>query len=147
MVDLKPFRQRYGMFLFYQPIQNRWKFNICFNVWVVFRLLFAVRACKQRPPCFWPVFKQDRSRPHSPGWARVPRSWFFPQISINFSYFSSNFTYYLPHLGRPGGRVAHPGRPWLRHCFQASKRDSDLFTVYGTTFSIKTVFEFLTFSY
>ena len=38
------FLARYAMFLFYQPIQNRWKFNICFNVWVVFRLVFAVRA-------------------------------------------------------------------------------------------------------
>ena len=26
-----------------------------------------------------------------------------------------NFTYFLPHFGPPGGRVAHPGRPWLRH--------------------------------
>ena len=50
--------------------------------------------------------------PHSPGWARVPLSSFFPQISINFS---SNFIYFLPHFGPPGGRVAHPGRPWLRH--------------------------------
>ena len=39
---------------------------------------------------------------------------FFPQISINFS---SNFTYFLPHFGPPGGRVAHPGRPWLRHWY------------------------------
>ena len=58
---------------------------------------------------------QDRSQPRSPGWARVPLSSFCPQISINFSYFSSNFTYFLPHFGPPGGRVAHPGRPWLRH--------------------------------
>ena len=41
---------------------------------------------------------------------------FFPQISINFSYFSSNFSCYLPHFGPPGGWVAHPRRPWLRHC-------------------------------
>ena len=32
---------------------------------------------------------------------------FFPQISINFSYFSSNFTYFLLHLDPPGGR---PGK-------------------------------------
>ena len=56
---------------------------------------------------------QGRSQPHSPGWARVPLSSFFPQISIIFS---SNFTHCLPHFGPPGGRVAHPGRPWLRHC-------------------------------
>ena len=61
---------------------------------------------------------QGRSQPHSPGWdagARVPLSSFFPQISINFSYFSSNFSYFLPHFGPPGGRLAHPERPWLRH--------------------------------
>ena len=39
----------------------------------------------------------------------------FPQIKINFSYFSSNFTYFLPHFGPPGGWVATQGRPWLRH--------------------------------
>ena len=48
----------------------------------------------------------------------------FPHFSSKFdefSYFSSNFTYLLPHFGPPGGRVAHPGRPWLRHCFHISK--------------------------
>ena len=59
------FSARYGMFLFHQPIQNRWKFNICFNVWVVFRLVFTVRACKQRPLCFWPVFKPQNVIPTS----------------------------------------------------------------------------------
>ena len=67
---------------------------------------------------------QGRSQPHSPGWARVPGksplSSFFPQILINFSNFSSNFTYFLPHFGPPDGRVAHPGRPWLRHCYISS---------------------------
>ena len=37
----------------------------------------------------------------------------FPQISINISYFSSIFSHFLPHVGSPGGRVAHLGRPWL----------------------------------
>ena len=55
---------------------------------------------------------QGSSQPHSPGWARVT---LFPQISINFSYFFSNFNYFLPHFGPPGVRVSHPGRPWLRH--------------------------------
>ena len=62
------------------------------------------------------LLSQGRSQAHSPGWARIPLSSFFPQISISFFYFSSNFTYFLPHFGPPGGRVAHPGRPWLRHC-------------------------------
>ena len=52
------------------------------------------------------LLMQGRSQPHSPWRARVPLSTFFPQISINFS---SNFTYFLPHFGPPGGRVAHPG--------------------------------------
>ena len=42
---------------------------------------------------------QGRSQPHSPWWARVPLSSFFPQISIKFSYFSSNVTHFLPHFG------------------------------------------------
>ena len=65
---------------------------------------------------------QGRSQPHSPGWARVPLSSFFPQILINFSYFSSSFTYFLPHFGPPGGWVTHPGRPWLRHCRRGHHR-------------------------
>ena len=36
------------------------------------------RGCRHRPV-------EGRSQPHSPGWARVPLSSFFPQISINFS--------------------------------------------------------------
>ena len=36
-------------------------------------------------------------------------------------YFSSNFTHFLPHFGSPGGRLAHPGRPWLRHCSLPTK--------------------------
>ena len=59
--------------------------------------------------------RRGRSQPHSSGWARVPLSSFFPQILINLSYFSSNFTLFLPHFGSPGGRLDHPGRPWLRH--------------------------------
>ena len=59
---------------------------------------------------------QGRSQPHSPREARDPLSSLFPESLINFSYFSSNFTYFLPHFGPPGGRVAHPGRPRLRHC-------------------------------
>ena len=39
----------------------------------------------------------------------------FPRISIKFSLFSSKFSHFIPHLGSPGGRVAHPGRPWLRY--------------------------------
>ena len=48
----------------------------------------------------------------------------FPQILINFSNFSSNFTYFFPHFGSPGGRFAHPGRPWLHHCFYCRQYSS-----------------------
>ena len=73
---LKTFSARYGKFLSYQPIQNRWKFNICFNVWVlVFPISFRGTG--------------------------VPSLFLTP--------------------------------------FQASKRNSDLFTLYGTTFSINTI--------
>ena len=51
---------------------------------------------------------------------------FFPQIWIKFSYFSSNLTYFLPHFGSLGGRVAHPGRPWLRQCWQIIKGCNNL---------------------
>ena len=66
-------------------------------------------------------YTQGRSQPHSPGWAIVPLSSFFSQILIIFFLFSSNFAYFLPHFGLPGGRVAHPGRPWLRHWLYTSQ--------------------------
>ena len=53
--------------------------------------------------------EQGRSQPHSPGWARVPLSSFFPQILINLSYFSSNFTHFLPHFGSPPPTREGPG--------------------------------------
>ena len=56
--------------------------------------------------CFMVRFTQGRSQPHSPGQAKGPLTSFYPQISIYFSHFSSNFTYFLPHFGSPGGRVA-----------------------------------------
>ena len=58
---------------------------------------------------------QGCSQSHSLGWARVPLSSFFLQILIIFSYFSSNFSHFLPHFDPPGRRLAHPRRPWLRH--------------------------------
>ena len=50
---------------------------------------------------------QGRSQPHSPGWARVPFSSFFPEISINFSYFSSNF-YSFSSSFWPSGWASRP---------------------------------------
>ena len=53
---------------------------------------------------------QGRSQPHRPGWARVPLSLLFPQIVsffFFFCYFSSNFTYFLPHRlkGQPNTMI------------------------------------------
>ena len=49
----------------------------------------------------------------------------FPHFSSNFDqiflFSRSNFAYFLPHFGPPGGRFAHPGRPWLRHCSELLK--------------------------
>ena len=42
-----------------------------------------------------------------PGGTEVPFAFFSPQILIDFSYFSSNFSHFLPHFGPPGGRLAH----------------------------------------
>ena len=69
------------------------------------------------------AFKASLYRGHSmavasltvPGGQEFHFPHFFPEISINFSDFSSNFTYFLPHFGPPHGRVTHPGRPWLHH--------------------------------
>ena len=58
------------------------------------------------PPLLFPSIRliclvnvQGRSLPHSPGWARVPLSSFFPQISLIFP----PQTFY-PHFPPPGGR-------------------------------------------
>ena len=40
----------------------------------------------------------------------------FSQILINLTYLSSKFSHFLPHFDPPDGQLAHPGRPWLRHC-------------------------------
>ena len=82
-------------------------------------------------PC-WDQNGQGRSQPHSPRWARVPLSSLFPQISIKFSYFSSNFYSFLPHFGPLGGGVAHPGRPWLRHWKWLRFRDLHCISVVQT---------------
>ena len=66
----------------------------------------------------------------------------FPHFSPKFS---SNFSHFLPHFGSPGGRVAHPGRPWLRHwlyvykCIMnvAPSYLCDLITLFSATLTIE----------
>ena len=58
---------------------------------------------------------QGRSQPHSSGWARVPLSSFFLKLWSIFLIFPQTLLIFFPHFGSPGGRVAHPGRLWLRH--------------------------------
>ena len=50
---------------------------------------------------------QGRNQPHSPGWARLPLSSFFPQVSIDFSYSSSNF-FSFSSFFCPSGWVTRP---------------------------------------
>ena len=56
-----------------------------------------------------------RSQPLTPTWARYEYFLIFSSFFCIFSHFSSIFLNFLPHFGRPGGRVVHPGRPWVRH--------------------------------
>ena len=65
---------------------------------------------------------QWRSQPHSPGWARLLLSSFFLKFPSLFSYFSLYFPCFCPHFGAPGGRLAHPGTPWLRYCHHCVQR-------------------------
>ena len=60
---------------------------------------------------YW--YGQGRSQPHSPGWARVPLFSFFLKFWSIFLIFPQTLLFFFPHFGSPGGRVAHPGRPWL----------------------------------
>ena len=70
----------FGMLSWYQSIQNRWKFNICFNVWVVVGIVFAVRERKQHPSCFWPDFKPQTAIPP----LRIIRDYFRHRNNILF---------------------------------------------------------------
>ena len=54
-----------------------------------------------------PLSRGENRQPHSPGWARVPLSSFFPQISIKFSYFSSTF-YSFSSSFWPSGWASRP---------------------------------------
>ena len=47
--------------------------------------------------------------------SRVGKSSTFLIFSSNFDQFFLKPYYFLPHFGPPGGRLAHPGRPWLLH--------------------------------
>ena len=49
------------------------------------------------------------------------REFHFPHFSSNFQIVSSNIPQFYPQFGPPGGRVAHTGRPWLRHWLSTGK--------------------------
>ena len=79
-------------------MMSMWKMGVRLNLINPFKF-YNHYKCKA-----WLLYhSQGRSQPHSPWWASVPLSSYFPQILINFSYFSSNFTYFLPYFGPPGG--------------------------------------------
>ena len=73
------------------------------------------------------ILRQGRYQPHNPGWARVPLSSLFPQISINFSYFSSNLTYFIPHFGRGGGASYPPGKALVTPLKMPGKKKRNCF--------------------
>ena len=52
MVDLKPIGQHLECFLGINRFGIDENLTLCFNVWVVVGIVFAVRAREQRPPCF-----------------------------------------------------------------------------------------------
>ena len=54
-----------------QSVGNFLNFNICFNVWVVFRLLFAVRAFKQHPPSFSSIFEPQNAIFNHVTWSKL----------------------------------------------------------------------------
>ena len=58
---------------------------------------------------------QGRSQTLNLGWAREEHFLIFPHYSVIFFHFSSICPHFLPQFDAPGGRLAHPGRPWLRH--------------------------------
>ena len=62
----------------------------------------------------YPHQRQGRSQPHSPGWARVPLSSFSLKFRLSFLIFPQTLLIFFLILALRG-RVAHPGRPWLRH--------------------------------
>ena len=100
-----------------------------FNSWydlkmVVMSMQFCLpRGCHKKTTfffCWCQIISQDfwgMVDPRAVASLTVPggHEFHFPHLLINFTYLSSNFSHFLPHFGPPGGRVAHPGRPWLRH--------------------------------
>ena len=56
------------------------------------------------------IYFQGRSQPHSPGWARVPLSSFFPQTMINYSYFpQTSLIFFLILVLRVGDSPTREG--------------------------------------
>lgn len=75
---VEAFSARNLISVYNQSIQIFLKFNICFNVWGVFQLDFALQSLKQRPLCFSPVFK-----PHNANRSfRVFRTYFHNKNNI-----------------------------------------------------------------
>ena len=67
------------------------------------------------PLKFW----NSMTGPHPASQSRVGKTstfLIFLKSRSNFLIFIWNFAHFLPHFGPTGGRLVHPGRPWLRHC-------------------------------
>ena len=75
----------------------------------------------KKPIKLYSWLQQGHSQTLNPGWARKEHFLNFSSFSCILSYFSSIFLYSLHQFSSSGGRVAHPGRPWLRHCMGCRK--------------------------
>ena len=70
----------FGMLSWYQLIQNRWKFNICFNVWVVVGIVLRYGHVNSALPVFDPI-SSLKTQYHP---LRIIRDYFHHQNSILF---------------------------------------------------------------
>ena len=58
----------------------------------------------------WNWYNQGHSQPTILSW----QDFFFPQSNFyHFFLFPQTFLIFFFHFSPPGGRLAHPGRPWL----------------------------------
>ena len=94
--------------------------------------VFIHKAARSRlsPQMVEPCKEQGRSQPLTPGWARTEHFLNLSSFSCSFYHCSSNFPHFLPYFGLPGGRIAHPGRPWLRHWQRVNGPDNQVMNDY-----------------
>ena len=78
--------------------------------------MYFCMSLEQSMRCSWTSMPGSMHPPGLTGSQPASQSWvgknstflIFPQITINFSYFSSNFAHFILYFHPPGGRLAHP---------------------------------------